>query len=42
MGIYNIGSKGCISKLNLVYTFAHKMKFNQNLIKVKKLKKEYY
>ena len=39
MGIYNIGSKGCISKAEFGLYFAHKMKFNQNLIKVKKLKK---
>ena len=39
-GIYNVGSKGCISKAEFGLYFADKMRFNKNLIKVTKLKKK--
>tara|TARA_E500000178_G_C16884511_1_gene690592 strand:+ start:215 stop:1081 length:867 start_codon:yes stop_codon:yes gene_type:complete len=38
-GIYNVGSKGCISKAEFGLYFAHKMKLNKNLIQVMKFKK---
>ena len=39
-GVYNVGSKGCISKAEFGLYFADKMKFNKNLIQVIKLEKK--
>ena len=39
IGIYNVGSKGCISKAEFGLYFASKMKLNKNLIEVIKFKK---
>ena len=38
-GIYNVGSKGCISKAEFGLYFARKMKLNKKLIKVIKFRK---
>lgn len=40
IGIYNVGSKGCISKAEFGLYLAKKMKYNKDLIKVIKFKKK--